>query len=87
LDGITKVFLPPEFSGSKMAHPVSEKKLIEDGIWDTRKEILGWLFDRMTPTIELLQRKCEELLLKLKAVRRLPKLEVPYRAENPSSAN
>jgi hypothetical protein len=59
-----------------MAHPVSEKKLIEDGVWDTRKEILGWLFDGMARTIELPQRKCDELLLKLKAVRRLPKLEV-----------
>jgi hypothetical protein len=43
LDGITKVFPPPILSGSKMAHPVSEKKLFEDGIWDTRKKILGWL--------------------------------------------
>jgi hypothetical protein len=59
-----------------MAHPVSEKKLIEDGIWDTRKDILGWLFDGMARTIELPQRKCDKLLLKLKAVRRLPKLEV-----------
>jgi hypothetical protein len=76
LDGITKVFPPPELSGSKMSHPVSEKKLIEDGIWNTRKEILGWLFDGMARTIELPQRKCEELLIELKAVRRLPKLEV-----------
>jgi hypothetical protein len=76
LDGITKVFPPPELSGSKMAHPVSETKLIEDGIWDTGKEILGWLFDGMAQTIKLPQRKCDELLLELKAVRRLPKLEV-----------
>jgi hypothetical protein len=76
LDGITKVFPPPELSGSKMAHPISEKKLIEDGIWDTRTEILGWLFDGMAQTIELPQRKCDELLLELKAVRRLPKLKV-----------
>jgi hypothetical protein len=45
LDAITMVFPPPTLSGSEIAHPVSEKKLIEDGIWDTRKEILGWLFD------------------------------------------
>jgi hypothetical protein len=32
LDGITKVLLPPILSGSKMAHPVSEKKRFEDGI-------------------------------------------------------
>jgi hypothetical protein len=76
LDGITKVFPPPELSGSKMAHLVSEKKLIEDGIWDTQKEILGWLFDGMAQTIKLPQRKCKKLLLELKAVRRLPKLEV-----------
>jgi hypothetical protein len=59
-----------------MAHPVLEKKLIEDGIWDTRKEILGWLSGGMARTIELPQRKSKELLLELKAVRRLPKLEV-----------
>jgi hypothetical protein len=66
LDGITKVFPPPILSGSKMAHPVSEKKLFEDGIWDTRKEILGCLFNGMAP----------KLLLELKTVRRLPKLDV-----------
>jgi hypothetical protein len=76
LDGITKVFPPPELSGSKMAHPVLEKKLVKDGIWDTQKEILGWFFDGMARTIELPQRQCNELLLELKAVRRLPKLEV-----------
>jgi hypothetical protein len=26
---------------------VSEKKLIEDGTWALRKEVLGWLFDRL----------------------------------------
>ena len=59
-----------------MAHPASEKKLIEDGIWDTRKEILGWLFDGISRTIELPHQKCKDLLLELKAVRRRPKLEV-----------
>jgi hypothetical protein len=53
LDGITKVFPPPILSGSKMAHPVSEKKIFEDVIWDTHKEILGWLFDGMARTIDL----------------------------------
>jgi hypothetical protein len=79
LDGITKVSPPPALSGSKMAHPVSEKKLIEDGIWDTRKEILGWQFDGMALTIKLPQRKCEELLLELKAVRRLTPRPPPIR--------
>jgi hypothetical protein len=77
LDGITEVFPPPALSGSKLAHPVSEKKLIEDdGIWDTRKEILGWLFDGMARTIKPPHYKCTKLLLELKTIRRLPKLEV-----------
>jgi hypothetical protein len=76
LDGFTKVFQPPILSGSEMAHPVSEKKLFKDGIWDTRREILGWLFDGMARTIELPHHKCTELLLELKTVRRLPKLDV-----------
>jgi hypothetical protein len=59
-----------------MAHPVLEKKLFEDGIWDTHKEILGWLFDGMAGTVKLLHHKCTELLLELKTIRRLPQLEV-----------
>jgi hypothetical protein len=59
-----------------MAHPVSEKKLFEDGIWDTRKVILGLLFDGMARTIELPHHKCTDILLELKTIRRLPKLEI-----------
>jgi hypothetical protein len=76
LDGTTKVFPPLILSGSKMAHPVLEKKLFEDEIWDTRKEILGWLFDGMACTVKLPHHKCTELLLELNIIRRLPKLEV-----------
>jgi hypothetical protein len=71
-----KVFPSPILSGSKMAHLVSEKKLFEDGIWETRKEILGWLFDRMALTIKLPHHKFTELLLELKTIRPLPKLDV-----------
>jgi hypothetical protein len=59
-----------------MAHPVSEKKLLEDGIWDTHKEIIGWLFEGIARTIELPHHKCTELLLELKTIHCLPKLEV-----------
>jgi hypothetical protein len=67
---------PDTLSGIKMAHPVLEKKLFENGIWDTRKEILGWLFVGMARTIKLPHHKCTKLLLELKRIRRLPKLEV-----------
>jgi hypothetical protein len=59
-----------------MAHPALKKNLIEDGIWDTRKEILGWLFNGMARTIELPHHKCTELPFELKTIRRLPKLEI-----------
>jgi hypothetical protein len=68
LDGITKVFPPQELSRGAMAQPVLEKKLIEDGIWDTRKEILGWLFDGMARTIKIPHHKCTDFLLELKTI-------------------
>jgi hypothetical protein len=45
LKGINNVFPPPALRGSTMGPPVSEQKLIEDGTWVLRKEVLGWLFD------------------------------------------
>jgi len=76
LKGINNVFPPPSLTGSKMGPPVSEKKLIEDGTWALRKEVLGWLFDGLARTIELPQKKCKEMLLELKAVRRIKRLEL-----------
>ena len=76
LKGINNVFPPPELTGSKMGPPVSEKKLIEDGTWALRKEVLGWLFDGLARTIELPQKKCKEILTELKDVRRIKRLEL-----------
>lgn len=59
-----------------MGPPVSEKKLIEDGTWALRKEVLGWLFDGLARTIELPQKKCKEILTELKDVRRIKRLEL-----------
>jgi hypothetical protein len=33
------------------------KKLVDKGAWETRKEILGWLFDGIARTIELPENK------------------------------
>ena len=57
LSAITNVFPPPEITNSTMGPPVSVKKLIAEGTWDTRKEILGWLFDGIARTIELPENK------------------------------
>ena len=76
LKGINNVFPPPALTGSKMGPPVSEKKLIEDGTWALRKEVLGWLFDGLARTIELPKKKCTEILKELKDVRRMKKLDL-----------
>ena len=57
LSAITNVFPPPEITNSAMGPPVSVKKLIAEGTWEVRKEILGWLFDGIARTIELPENK------------------------------
>ena len=57
LSAITNVFPPPEITNSSMGPPVSVKKLVAEGTWETRKEILGWLFDGIARTIELPENK------------------------------
>ena len=49
LQGVHSVFPPPEVTGHVCQNPVSLKKLMElEGLWDVRKEILGWMFDGAT---------------------------------------
>ena len=45
LNAISDIFPPPAITGSKMGPPISLKKLIAEGTWETWKEILGWLLD------------------------------------------
>jgi hypothetical protein len=45
---------PPPASGCAKDDPVSYKKLLAgDGVCAIRKEILGWIFDGILPTMEL----------------------------------
>jgi hypothetical protein len=41
LSAISNVFPPPEITNSLMGPAVSVKKLVNEGTWETRKEILG----------------------------------------------
>ena len=51
------------------------KKLLQgDGLWDLRKEILGWLFDGATRCIELPADKQERMQLELKSILRLQRI-------------
>ena len=59
---ITSAFLTPEETGSIMGPPISPKKLEEEGTWEKRKEILGWLLDGIQKTIQLPSDKCDKLI-------------------------
>jgi len=54
LHGIHTVFPPPGPSDDPSDEPISVKKLKQgDGLWQTQKEILGWLFDGVTKCMQL----------------------------------
>ena len=38
------------------------QKLEEEGAWETRKEIIGWLLDGIQKTIQLPPDKCDKLI-------------------------
>jgi len=54
LHGIHTVFPPPDLEENKEDEPISIKKLKQgNGMWSTKKEILGWLFDGVGRCIQL----------------------------------
>ena len=58
LHAIHQIFPPQEADD-----PISYKKMViqGEGIWDTRKELLGWIFDGLQRTIELPRKKLDFL--------------------------
>ena len=76
LHGIHSIFPPPEVTGHNGFDSIAYKKLIAgEGVWDTRKEILGWDFDGEAYTIQLPQKKCTDictLMRKLLRKKRAP---------------
>ena len=63
LHAIHQIFPPPAATGHGGENPISYKKLaIEgEGMWDTKKEILGWIFDGLQRTMELPKKKVTAL--------------------------
>ena len=54
LHSIHEVFPPPKMSGLGGEDSVLLKKLrAVEGVWETRKELLGWMFDGHTRCIKL----------------------------------
>ena len=63
LQGIHAVFPPPSITGHCGEDPISQKKLNEgEGTWETCKEVLGWLIDGATFTIQLPPTKCDKIV-------------------------
>ncbi|KAL7548503.1 hypothetical protein ACHAWF_011783 [Thalassiosira exigua] len=72
LHGIHSVFPPPEISGHSGEDPISLKKLLAgEGLWEVRKEVLGWVMDGATRCIELAEKKQEAILSELRKVLRM----------------
>ena len=62
LHAIHEVFPPPHVTGHKGGDSISIKKLLEgEGVWDTRKQMLGWIFDGITRCIELPEKKVDNI--------------------------
>ena len=71
LHGIHSVFPPPAVTGHDGGDPVSLKKLNQgDGLWATKKEILGWVFDGARRCIELPSEKIATITSEIRAVTR-----------------
>ena len=72
LHAIYGVFPFSAITGHAGDDPVSIKQLLEEeGTWDVRKEILGWVFDGAKRCIELLVKKLEAITSELRSILRL----------------
>jgi hypothetical protein len=75
LHAVHSIFSPPEITGHSGEESISMKKLLQgDGLWEHRKEILGWLFDGATRCIKLPANKQDRIHLELKAILRLKRV-------------
>jgi len=67
LHSIHMVFPPPDPEENKDDEPISTKKLKQgDGLWSTKKEMLGWLFDSVGRCIQLPTEKVTKITQMLK---------------------
>ena len=78
LHGIHQLFPPTIATGHSGEDPISYKKLVleGEGIWDVRKEILGWIFDGAARTMELPVKKVETVYDAITAALRHKHVEV-----------
>jgi hypothetical protein len=77
LHAIHSVFPPPTITGHKGEDLIALKKLQQgDGLWEVRKEILGWVFDGAKRCIALPEAKIDSILQDIHSMcrqRRVPR--------------
>ena len=62
LVGIHSIFPPPHITGHPGEDPISNKKLIQqEGLFETEKEVLGWIINGNNYTIKLPQSKITKI--------------------------
>ena len=76
LHGVHSIFPPPEVTGHNGFDSIAFKKLVKgEGVWDVKKEILGWEFNGETYTIQLPEKKLKDICSLIKKM--LKKKQVP----------
>ena len=69
LNAINNIFPPREVTGHPGEEPIAIKKLEDgDGIWASRKEILGWIFNGATRGMELAPTKVKAIKIELRDI-------------------
>jgi hypothetical protein len=77
LHGIHTVFAPPTVTGHNGGDPISEKKLDKlEGLWQTVKEILGWILDGANHTICLPPDKVQKITQLLRRTNKQTKVRL-----------
>ena len=76
MTAVHSIFPPTKVTGHSGQDPLSQKKLDEgEGLWETRKEILGWIFDGVTRCIELKSSRAAKIREEIRAVHKARAVE------------
>lgn len=76
MTAVHSIFPPTNVTGHSGEDPLSQKKLDEgEGLWTTRKEVLGWIFDGITRCIELKASRAAKIKEDIRAVHRAKTVE------------
>jgi hypothetical protein len=77
IHGVHSVFPPPDVSGHNGHDPISQPKLLKgEGLWEYKKEVLGWVLDGKNFTLQLPPQKCEKIRKLIKHIINLKRVSL-----------